>query len=103
LVATGGKVELSHGPRIGGHRPSIDMAMQSAAQVFGRHTTGVLLTGMGADGALGLEEIHQRRGRTFAQTSATCVVDSMPRQAREKGVVQRSGAPTDLANWLMEI
>ncbi len=109
LVAPGGyhlllrpdaRVELNQGPEIGGHRPSIDVTMQSAAQLYGARTTGVVLTGMGGDGAQGLFAIHAKGGRTFAQDAASCVVNGMPQRAIEKGVVDHVAPPAEIAQLL---
>jgi two-component system chemotaxis response regulator CheB len=75
--------------RVHGHRPSADVLFQSVAQEFGRKTIGVLMTGMGEDGAAGLGVIREAGGHTIAQHPESCVVDSMPRAAIEQGFAQR--------------
>lgn len=70
------------------HIPSIDKAMASAAKVFGTHTMGVLLTGMGMDGAKGIFTISKEGGMTVAQSESTSTVFGMPREAIEQGGVQ---------------
>jgi two-component system chemotaxis response regulator CheB len=100
LIRGNSRVELVRGPRIGGHCPSIDVTMQSAAQVCGPRASGVVLTGMGSDGALGLMAIHARGGRTFAQDAASCVVNGMPQQAIDRGVVDHVGSPCAIAELL---
>ncbi len=100
LFRSDGSVSLNQGPEIGGHRPSVDVAMQSAAQVFGSLSTGVLLTGMGEDGAMGLLAIHAKGGTTFAQDAASCVVNGMPQRAIEKGVVDHVAPPCEIAKLL---
>ena len=72
-------------PRVNGHRPSVDVLFQSVAQEFGSKSLGVLMTGMGEDGAAGLGAIQAAGGFTLAQSPDTCVVDSMPRAAIERG------------------
>jgi two-component system, chemotaxis family, protein-glutamate methylesterase/glutaminase len=72
---------------IGGHRPSIDVLFQSAADAFGSAAVGVLLTGMGSDGAMGLKSIFDRGGVTLAQNKETSVVYGMPHAASELGAV----------------
>ena len=67
------------------HRPSVDVTMQSAAAVWGRRSAGVLLTGMGTDGAWGMWAIRARGGWTLAQSEESCVVYGMPRAAVELG------------------
>ena len=102
LVRPNGRIELRGAAKIRGHRPSIDVTMQSAAQVFGPQARGVLLTGMGADGVIGLEWIRRRGGKTFAQDVASCVVSGMPQRAVDKGVVDATGSPAQIAAWLLE-
>lgn len=70
-----------------GHRPSVDTLFSSAARVIGAQTVGVLLSGMGSDGATGLSEIRQTGGWTIAQDQSTSVVYGMPRVAAEQGAV----------------
>lgn len=69
------------GERVSGHRPSVDVLFASAARAAGVRAIGVLLTGMGEDGARGLLEIRRRGGHTIAQDEGTCVVYGMPRAA----------------------
>lgn len=76
-------------PRVNGHRPSVDVLFQSLAQEFGPKATGVLMTGMGEDGAAGMGAIKTAGGFTIAQSPETCVVDSMPRSAIQRGFAAR--------------
>ena len=69
----------------GGFRPSVDGVMTSAAAVYGNRVLGVLLTGMGRDGAAGMAEIKAARGRTIAEDQSTCVVFGMPKAAIDAG------------------
>jgi len=78
-------VSLRRGPKICYQRPSVDVLFASAAEAAGGAATGVLLTGMGADGAQGLLAMRQAGGHTIAQDEATCVVYGMPREAVERG------------------
>ncbi len=90
LVAPGGKHLLLHssgdgyqacvkdGPPVNGHRPSVDVLFGAVAQVAGADAIGILLTGMGGDGAKGLLEMHQAGARTFAQDEQSCAVFGMP-------------------------
>jgi len=88
--ADGFFVRLSDEPEGLLHRPSVDVLMESVAKVAGSRAVGVILTGMGADGALGIKAIHEAGGRTLAQDEDTCVVYGMPRVAVELGGVDRS-------------
>ncbi|MBZ9556947.1 MULTISPECIES: chemotaxis response regulator protein-glutamate methylesterase [Modicisalibacter] len=74
-------VRLDDGDPVNRHRPSVDVLFHSAAQNAGRNAIGVILTGMGKDGAAGLLEMRQAGAHTLAQTEATCVVYGMPREA----------------------
>lgn len=82
-----GSSALSLSPRLWGVRPSADVTMVSAAPVFGSRIIGVVLTGMGSDGAAGLRAIKDHGGTTIAEHESTCVVYGMPRVAIESGVV----------------
>ena len=75
------KVDVKSGPRICYQRPSVDVLFQSVAEVIGGNAVGVILTGMGSDGANGLLSMKRAGARTIAQDEATCVVYGMPREA----------------------
>ncbi len=77
--------ELDHGPRLGHHRPSVDRLFESVAEAAGEMAVGVLLTGMGNDGARGLLELHRRGGHTIVQDEASSVVFGMPQAAIRLG------------------
>jgi two-component system chemotaxis response regulator CheB len=83
------RVKLRQDPPIHFTRPAVDMLFNSAAQVAGRHAVGVLLTGMGRDGAQGMQQLKNAGAINLAQNEATCVVYGMPRAAVELGVVDR--------------
>jgi two-component system chemotaxis response regulator CheB len=91
LRKSGGRyfVNVKPGPRVCYQRPSVDVLFLSVAEAAGRHATGVLLTGMGADGAQGLLKMRQAGARTIAQNEATCVVFGMPREAIELGAAEQ--------------
>ncbi len=78
---------VKEGPRVSRHRPSVDVLFNSVAKVAGRNAVGVIMTGMGKDGAAGLLEMRSAGARTIAQDEASCVVYGMPRMAFEMGAV----------------
>ena len=80
---------LSDDPLLNGHRPAVDHLFDSVAQQAGRHAVGVILSGMGADGAAGLLRMKQAGAMTLGQDAASCVVYGMPRAACEMGAVTR--------------
>lgn len=73
---------------VNGHRPSVDVLFESVAELAGRNAIGVILTGMGRDGAAGLLKMRHAGARTFGQNEKTCVVYGMPRVAHEMGAVE---------------
>jgi two-component system chemotaxis response regulator CheB len=92
---------LSDGPPVNGHRPSADVLFHSVAQEFGLTAVGVLMTGMGDDGAEGLGAIKAAGGMTIAQSEDTCVVSGMPRAAILKGYANKIVPLDGLATFLV--
>ncbi|MDD3119608.1 MAG: CheB methylesterase domain-containing protein, partial [Victivallales bacterium] len=82
-------VRVFSGDLVNGHCPSVSVMMSSVAEVYGRNAVGVMLTGMGGDGADGMKLMHDAGARTLAQDEATCIVFGMPKVAWEKGGVDR--------------
>jgi two-component system chemotaxis response regulator CheB len=82
-------VEVKDGPRVNRHRPSVDVMFRSVARAAGRNAIGVILTGMGGDGAQGLLAMREAGARTLAQDEATCVVWGMPKVAIDLGAAER--------------
>ena len=82
-------VEVRDGPLVARHRPSVDVLFRSAARYAGPNAIGVILTGMGDDGAGGMLEMKQAGATTIAQDEATCVVFGMPNEAIKRGAVDR--------------
>lgn len=80
--------KLRAGPLVSGHQPSVDVLFQSVAEIVGPRAVGILLTGMGADGAQGLLAMAQQGARTIAQDEATCTVFGMPRAAISLGAAR---------------
>ena len=85
----GDMVVLSDGPPVNGHRPSADVLFHSVAQEFDLNSVGIIMTGMGDDGAEGLGAIKAAGGMTIAQSEETCVVSGMPRAAILKNYAHR--------------
>jgi two-component system chemotaxis response regulator CheB len=92
---------LSDGPPVNGHRPSADVLFHSVSQEFGLTAVGVLMTGMGDDGAEGLGAIKAAGGMTVAQSEDTCVVSGMPRAAIIKGYANKIIPLDGVAAFLM--
>ena len=91
------QVEINDGPPVCHHRPSVDLFFNSVAQAAGRHATGVLLTGMGRDGAAGLLEMRRAGSRTIAQDETTSVVFGMPAEAIALGAAEHVLRLTEIA------
>lgn len=102
LIAPGGKhmmlkrsgaqyfVEVRDGPLVNRHRPSVDVLFRSVARHAGGNALGIIMTGMGDDGAAGLLEMRQAGARTLAQDEDSCVVFGMPKEAIKRGGVERT-------------
>jgi two-component system chemotaxis response regulator CheB len=82
------RVRVFTAPPVNGHRPSVDVLFESCAKHLGRNAVGVILTGMGKDGAKGLADMRTAQARTVAQDEATCVVFGMPKEAIALGGVE---------------
>lgn len=101
LIAPGGRhmmlrrsgaryyVEVADGPLVNRHKPSVDVLFRSVAQIAGRNALGVIMTGMGDDGARGMKEMHDAGALTIAEDESSCVVFGMPREAIRHGGVDR--------------
>jgi two-component system chemotaxis response regulator CheB len=97
----GDMVVLSDGPPVNGHRPSADVLFHSVAQEFALTAVGLLMTGMGDDGAEGLGAIKAAGGMTVAQSEDTCVVSGMPRAAILKGYANKIIPLDGIASYLV--
>ncbi|NWB95945.1 chemotaxis response regulator protein-glutamate methylesterase [Pseudomonas gingeri] len=101
LIAPGGKhmmlvrngayyhVQVADGPLVNRHRPSVDVLFRSVAKFAGKNATGIIMTGMGDDGARGLKEMADAGAATVAQDEASCVVFGMPKEAIKLGAAKR--------------
>ena len=110
LIAPGGRhmvlrrsgaqyhVDVVDGPPVNRHRPSVDVLFRSVAQAAGRNALGIIMTGMGDDGARGLLEMRTAGARTVAQDEATCVVYGMPKEAVKLGAAELSAPLEALSN-----
>jgi len=96
--------QLSDGPPVSRHRPSVDVMFRSAANCAGANCLGIIMTGMGDDGAAGMLELHQVGAYNLAQDEESCVVFGMPKEAIARGgvdeVVALGGLPLRLLAWL---
>ncbi len=88
-VSPTGRITLDDGPRVNGYRPSADLAMETVAAYAGRQAIGVVLTGMGNDGARGVQALKAAGGHVIAQDEATAVIFGMPSEAIKTGAVDQ--------------
>ena len=91
------QVEIKRGPRVNGHCPSVDVLFESVAKVAGPKAVGIILTGMGGDGAKGLLQMRKAGARTIGQDESTCVVYGMPKVAYDLGAVEQQEKLSDIA------
>jgi len=113
LIAPGGKhmllrrngaqyfVEVKDGPLVNRHRPSVDVLFRSVAKCAGANALGVIMTGMGDDGAAGLLEMRQAGAHTLAQDEESCVVYGMPKEALKRGGVEAHVPLSGIAREVM--
>jgi len=113
LIAPGGRhmllmrsgaqyhVEIKDGPPVSRHRPSVDVLFRSAAKCAGPNALGIIMTGMGDDGARGLKEMRDAGARTVAQDEASCVVFGMPKEAIRLDAAERIAPLDELARIIL--
>jgi two-component system chemotaxis response regulator CheB len=113
LIAPGGKhmmvtrsgafyhVQVVDGPLVNRHRPSVDVLFRSVAKFAGKNATGIIMTGMGDDGARGLKEMLDAGSATVAQDEASCVVFGMPKEAIKLNAAQRIMALHDIQHAIL--
>jgi two-component system, chemotaxis family, protein-glutamate methylesterase/glutaminase len=102
-AGNGYKVAIKDGPRVCYQRPSVDVLFASVAAEAGNDTLGVILTGMGADGAAGLLQMRRRGARTIAQDEASSVVFGMPREAIRVGAAEQVLPLNDISTALLRL
>ncbi len=115
MIAPGGKhllikrsgaqyvAEVKDGPLVSRHRPSVDVLFRSVALCAGSNAVGVIMTGMGDDGARGMREMHDTGARTIAQDEESCVVFGMPAEAIDHGGVDEVMSLERIAHTLAGI
>jgi two-component system chemotaxis response regulator CheB len=113
LIANGGKhmlltrsgaqyrVKIKDGPFVSRHKPSVDVLFRSVANSAGKNALGIIMTGMGSDGAKGLLEMRNAGSKTLGQNEASCVVYGMPKEAFKLGAVEREVGLDDIASHIM--
>ena len=94
-------VEVMDGPLVNRHRPSVDVLFRSVAKCAGANALGIIMTGMGDDGAAGLLEMRQAGARTLGQDEDSCVVYGMPKEAVKRGAVERTVPLRAIAREIM--
>ncbi len=95
-------VEIKDGPLVSRHRPSVDVLFRSTAQYAGKNSVGVIMTGMGDDGARGLHEMKETGAYTIAQDEGSSVVFGMPKKAIELGAVDKVASLEDISRAILE-
>lgn len=102
IVSKGGFINLVERQMPGPHKPSIDVLLESVADAYGKDTIGVILTGMGRDGAQGMKAIHDQGGHTIAQDENTSVIFSMAKEAIKLGGIERVAPLSDVSRLIMK-
>ncbi len=96
-------VELNEAPVVNRHRPSVDVLFKSVAKYAGKNSIGIILTGMGGDGAVGMLEMHEAGAHTIAQDENSCVVFGMPKEAIKLGAAQKILPLEQIASYVSRI
>lgn len=114
LIAPGGKhmllkrsgaiyqVEVVDGPPVSRHKPSVDVLFRSVAKCAGKNALGIIMTGMGDDGAKGMKEMHDMGAKTLAQDEDSCVVYGMPKEAVKLGAVDKILPLSDIPKSILD-
>lgn len=95
-------VEVSEGPLVNRHRPSVDVLFRSTARYAGKNAVGIIMTGMGADGAKGLLEMKEAGAHTIAQDEKSCVVFGMPKEAIKLDAANKILPLDQMASYIMK-
>ena len=95
-------VEVSDGPLVSRHRPSVDVLFRSVAKHASANAVGIIMTGMGDDGANGLKEMHDQGAFTVAQNEESCVVFGMPKEAIKKNAVDKVIGLEEIPSLIMK-
>ena len=101
-LGKGAIIRLSKEPSNTLHRPSVDVTMSSVAELYGENTVGVILTGMGQDGAEAMVKVKEKGGRTIAQDEASSIIFGMPKAAIERGCVDKIADVSEIASAIVE-
>ena len=96
-------LEIGGGDKVSGHRPSVDVLFNSVAKSAGENAVGVILTGMGKDGAKGLLNMKKMNSKTLGQNKESCVVYGMPKVAKEIGAVDKEVSIEDMAQEMLNL
>lgn len=94
-------ISIEDGPKISRHRPSVDVLFRSVANISGRNTLGIIMTGMGDDGASGLKDLRDTGALTIGQDQDSCVVYGMPAMAKKRGAVIKEITLDSIAGEIM--
>ena len=89
--------------KVSGHCPSVDVLFESVAISAGRNAIGVIMTGMGADGAKGLKSMADAGAKTIGQDAESCIVYGMPKEAYKLGAVQKQASLDDIPKTILEM
>lgn len=100
-VTKNGRVKLEDTPPVGGHKPSANVLLSSIAQAYPQSAIGIILTGMGDDGAIGIKAIKEAGGFTIAEDESSCAIFGMPKVAIEMGVVDKVMPSDEIADEII--
>ena len=100
-TALGAAVELNQREPVNGHKPSVDVLFRSVAEEYGSSAVAIIMTGMGCDGAAGIDEIKRAGGLTVAQDKDSCTIFGMPRAAIDRGCIDKVVSLNDMASYLV--